>query len=395
MEYEMGKIYLKNGTVSTGIANLENNTVIIEDEKIADVINEKRFNERTLGPDDKVIDVKDAYIAPGFIDTHIHGLHGHDTTDATPKAIHEMSKALIKYGVTSFCPTIYPQAEDDMIKSIKNIVEVMGNEEGAEILGMHLEGPFISRDKLGVMKKEHLREVDLDLMNKLYEAAEGNIAIMTVAPEIKNMRDLALFGTKNGIVMAAGHSNAHYENMVEGMQAGILHSTHFFNAMRRLHHRDPGVVGGIMIHPNISCEIIADGHHVHPAIIKLLLRVKPINKLVLVTDALKPTGQQDGILEANNEEVYLSDGLFRRKEDDTIAGSGLTMIKGVEYLHNEIDLPIVDAVKMAACNPATVISQQFNKGYIIPGKHADITVFDEDFNVKMVMKKGKILSKNL
>jgi N-acetylglucosamine-6-phosphate deacetylase len=391
----MGKIYLKNGAVLTGIANLENNTVVIEDEKISDVISEKRFKEREIGPDDQVIDVQDAYISPGFIDTHIHGLHGHDTTDATPEAIHAMSEALIEYGVTSFCPTIYPQAEDDMLKSIRNIVDVMGNEKGAEILGMHLEGPFISRDKLGVMKKEHLREVDLDLMRKLYDAAEGNITIMTVAPEIKNMRDLALFGTKNNIVMAAGHSNAHYEHMVEGMQAGILHSTHFFNAMRRLHHRDPGVVGGIMIHPNISCEIIADGYHVHPAIINLLLRVKPINKLVLVTDALKPTGQKSGKLIANNEEVYLKDGLFRRKSDDTIAGSGLTMIRGVDYLHNEIDLPVLDAIKMASCNPATVISHQYSKGYIIPGKGADITVFDEDFNIKMVMKAGKILSMNL
>lgn len=391
----MGKIYLKNGTVLTGIASLEHNTVIIEDDKIADVISERRFKERKLNHDDEVIDVNGAYISPGFIDTHIHGLHGYDTTDKTHEAMQQISKALIEYGVTSFCPAIYPQAEKDLIKAISNTIEVMGHEEGAEILGMHLEGPFISRDKHGVLNQEYLSEVDLDYMNRLYEAAKGNITIMTVAPEIKNMRELALFGTKHNIIMAAGHSDATYENMVEGMQAGILHSTHFFNAMRRLHHRDPGVVGGIMIHPSISCEIIADGHHVHPAIIKLLLRVKPINKLVLVTDALKPTGLQSGKLFANDEEVYLKDGLFRRKSDGTIAGSGLTMDRGVKYLNKEIHLPIGDAVKMATSNPAEVINKENEIGYIIPGRYADITVFDDDFNIKMVMKRGKVLKNEM
>jgi len=385
----MATLYLHNATVFTGVALLEKNTVIIRDHKIADVISDERFREDNPNPDGKLYDLKGAFVSPGFIDSHIHGLHGYDTSDGRTEAVLEMSEALINYGVTGFCPTLYPRADDEFVEAIRAVVDAMGKERGATILGLHLEGPFVSRDKIGVLNPKYMKPVDLEAMERYYEAAEGHIRIMTVAPELKNMRELALYGTKKGIVLAAGHSNARYENMVEGMQAGILHSTHFFNAMRRLHHRDPGVVGGIMIHPNVSCEIIADGHHVHPAIIKLLLRVKPINKLVLVTDALRPTGQTSGKLIANGEELYLKEGLFRRKSDDTIAGSALTMIRGVEYLHS-IGLPIDDALRMAACNPATVLSEQIRTGYIIPGKDADITVFDKDFNIKMVMVKGRI-----
>ena len=149
-------------------------------------------------------------------------------------------------------------------------------------------------------------------MERLYEAGQGHITNMTVAPEIKGMRELALYCIKRGIVLQAGHTDATYENMLEGMQAGILHSTHFFNAMSRLHHRDPGAVGAIMIHSELSCEIIADGKHVHPDLIRLLMRDKPVNKVVLVTDSLKPTEQETGTLYANREEVYKSDGVFLR-----------------------------------------------------------------------------------
>src|SRR5262249_5509333 len=155
---------------------------------------------------------------------------------------------------------------------------------------------------------------------------------MTVAPELRGMRELALYALSQNIVLQAGHTDATYENMVEGMQAGILHSTHFFNAMSRLHHRDPGAVGAILIHPDLSCEIIADGHHVHPELVKLLVRDKPTSKIVLVTDALKPTAQTEGPLFANNEEVELKDGFFKRKKDDVIAGSALTMLAGVKNL---------------------------------------------------------------
>ena len=145
----------------------------------------------------------------------------------------------------------------------------MGHEKGAKIMGIHLEGPFISPDKLGVQRPETVKKVDLALMDRLWKASEGHIVNMTVAPELKGMRDLALDCLKKGIVLQAGHTNAEYKHMTEGMQAGILHSTHLFNAMSQMHHRNPGAVGSVLIHPEISCEIIADGVHVHPDLIKL------------------------------------------------------------------------------------------------------------------------------
>ena len=217
------------------------------------------------------------------------------------------------------------------------------------------------------------------------------ISNMTVAPELKNMRDLALYCIKKGIVLQAGHTDAAYENMVEGMQAGILHSTHFFNAMSRLHHRNPGAVGAIMIHPDMSCEIIADGIHVHPELIRLLLRGKPVNKVVLVTDALKPTAQAGGPLVANNEEVLLEDGTFK-KTDGVFAGSCLTMMKGIQNLVSW-EIPIEQAVQMASINPATILGFH-NKGVLIPGHDADITVFDKQYNVLLTMVGGRII-KNL
>lgn len=388
----MKPIYLTNATIYTGITILKNSTIIIEDGKIDNVLSHDRFKKSLIPPGAKVYDMNENIIAPGLVDTHIHGFHGVGTDDTSTEAIIEMSRALAQYGVTGFCPTLYPQAPGQFIKTIKAVVKAMGKEQGAKILGMHLEGPFISRDKLGVQRKEFLSGVDMDLMKRLYKASEGNITIMTVAPELKNMRDLALYCTKRDIVLSAGHSNATYEHMLEGMHAGILHSTHFFNAMRRLHHRDPGVVGAIMIHSHISCEIIPDGFHVHPAIINLLRKEKPTHNIVMVTDALRPTQQTQGILMANGEEVYLDDNIFKRKKDDVIAGSSLLMINGIKNLV-KWGVPIHDAIRMASTNPIRIINRHKTTGSLLPGLDADIVVFDKNYNVQMTMIKGKVVTR--
>jgi N-acetylglucosamine-6-phosphate deacetylase len=372
----------------TGFAAMEHCSVLIEDGLVADVFSEKRFEQKHFGAGANIIDVNGACIAPGFIDTHIHGFGGFGTDDVSADSVIQMSRLLAGFGVTAFNPTIYPSNPPEMLKAVKEIVSAMGREEGARIMGVHLEGPFISPDRLGVQRPETLMPVDLSFMEKLWEAAEGHVINMTVAPELKGMRELALFCIKKRIILQAGHTDAKYENMVEGMQAGILHATHLFNAMSKLDHRNPNAAGAILIHPEMSCEIIADGFHVHPDLFKLLLRDKPVDKIVLVTDALKPTEQKEGPFFANGEEVVFHDGIFHRKIDDVIAGSALTMIRGVKNLV-AFGFSLEDAVKTASFNPANVMRYR-NKGAIIPGHDADLTVFDKDFNILAVVIGGVV-----
>jgi N-acetylglucosamine-6-phosphate deacetylase len=384
----MTPICLHNGTVMTGFAVMEQTAVLVEDDLVADVFSKKRFEQKHFGPDVKVIDVNGAYIAPGFIDTHIHGFGGYGTEDASAESVLEMSRILIQYGVTAFNPTLYPAEPGAMLEAVSRIASAIGKETGARIMGLHLEGPFLSPERLGVQRPETLMQVDLSFMDQLWEASGGHIVNMTVAPEIKGMRELALFCIKKGIVLQAGHTDAKYENMVEGMQAGILHSTHLFNAMSKLDHRNPNAVGAILIHPEMSCEIIADGCHVHPDLFKLLLRDKPIDKIVLVTDGLKPTEQKAGPFYANGEEVVFHDGVFHRKLDDVIAGSALTMIQGIKNLV-AFGFSLDDAVRTAGSNPAQVM-RYARQGSIIPGKDADLVVFDRQFTILVSMAGGVI-----
>lgn len=384
----MKNICLHNGTILSGVSTLEKCAVLIKDGIIEDVFSESRLNQKNLGPDVDVIDVDGAYISPGFIDTHIHGFRGKGTDNPSTDAILQMSESLAQFGVSAFNPTFYPSSEENMIHGIKEVVKAMGHEKGAKIMGIHMEGPFLSPEKLGVQRPETVKKVDLDLMDRLWEASEGHIVNMTVAPELKGMRDLALDCLKKGIVLQAGHTNAEYKHMTEGMQAGILHSTHLFNAMSQLHHRNPGAVGAVLIHPEMSCEIIADGIHVHPDLIRLLIRDKPLDKIVLVTDALTPTEQTEGPLFANGEEVVFKGGCFHRKKDDVIAGSALTMLQGVKNLVS-YGLEPGQAVKCAATNPAQVM-HFYNKGMIIPDKDADVIVFDKNFKLLMSIIGGEI-----
>lgn len=380
-------ICLHNATILTGFSVMKNCAVYIKENKIIDVFSENRFKQKQFNAKVQIINVNGSYIAPGFMDTHIHGIGGFGSDDGLAASILKMSEILPSYGVTSFIPTLYAGKEEELTKNIKAVVKAMGKEKGAHILGIHLEGPFISKERLGVQSEEAVSPVDIKLMERLYKVSKGKIVNMTVAPELKGMRELALYCISKGIILQAGHTNATYNQMVEGMQVRILHTTHLFNAMSRMHHRDPGAVGAVFIHPEMSCELIADGIHIDPNLIKLLVQYKPIDKLVMVTDSLKPTKQNARILYANNEEVYL-DKCFYRKSDNVIAGSALTMIDGFRNLISW-GLNFEQAVHLASTNPAVIMKQEA-KGCIAPGYDADLVVFNEDFHITHTIIDGNI-----
>lgn len=381
---------IHNATILTGFAMMKNCAVLLRQNKIVDVFNEDRFLQKKFRADTEIIDAKGAYIIPGMIDTHIHGIGGYGTEDCSVKSILGMSEKLLEFGVTSFIPTLYAMPREKMLKGIRAIVGAMGKEKGARILGMHLEGPFISPERLGVQLPESLSAVNLDYMDELWEASEGHIINMTVAPELKHMRELALNCLAKGIVLQAGHTNATYKQMLEGMQARIFHVTHLFNAMSRMHHRDPGAVGAVFIHPELSCEIIADGIHIHPDIIKFLLNCKTLDKVVLVTDSLKPTKQDHLPLVANGDEVYL-DKCFYRKSDNVIAGSALTMIDSVRNIVS-YGFRLEEAVHMASTNPARIMKQE-HLGVVAPGYDADLVMIDKDLNVIGTIVQGKFFQR--
>ena len=322
-----------------------------------------------------------AYITPAFIDTHIHGCGGYGTDSFKAEDLLEMSKLLAKEGVCAFAPTLYPNPPEVMLKNIKALLPAFGKETGAKILGFHLEGPFISPDKLGVMKPASAAKADLNLMRSLCEAAEGKIFAVTLAPELENIGSVINFCLEHNILPQAGHTNATYGQMLNGAQSGVHHATHLFNAMRGISHREPGAAGAVILTDKFSFELIADGVHVCPEIVKMVLRLKKPQDLVLITDALKPAGTQGGL--ANGEEVKLEGGCFKRVSDGVTAGSALTMLKGFKNLVSW-GLDIAQAAQAAAGNPARIHKLDF--GELSSGKRAYFNIIDKDLNLlKTVM----------
>ncbi len=381
------ELCLHNATVLTGSSVMKKCAVHIVDGFISDVYNETRFRQKQFSAKVRIIDAKGAFLAPGFIDTHIHGIGGYDANDGTAKSILKMSEILCRYGVTSFVPTVAAAPEKETIAAVKAIVKASGKEKGAKILGIHLEGPFLSPARIGGQMQNGLSQVDLALMERIWKASDGKIINMTVAPELKNMRQLALFCLKKGIVLQAGHTDATYDQMIEGMQAGIMHITHVFNAMRPLHHREPGVVGAALIHPELSCEIIGDGIHVNPHLLTLLMKCKPLNQLVLVTDSLKPSKTPS----AETDELYF-DKCFRRKSDNVIVGSGISMLDGFKNLVSW-GIPVEKAIRIASANPARIMKQE-RKGLIMPGYEADIIVFNKKFEILHTIINGRLIKED-
>jgi N-acetylglucosamine-6-phosphate deacetylase len=380
------KIILGNKII-TPLKIIENGIIVINDGVIEYV---GEGESRDLTSYDNIY--KGEYIVPGFIDIHCHGGNGYDTMDSTYEALKEISKFKAKNGCTGFLVTTVTSSIKDTFKALNNICEYskQSPKEGAEILGVHLEGPFINTMQKGAQREDLIIPPSVEVMKKFIKESGGLIKIVTYAPELDTGFKFTSFLNDNGVIPSAGHSFADYETIISAIRLGLKSSSHIFNQMKGIHHREPGTVGAILTEKNLFAEIIADCIHVHPAIVNLLVKAKGVDKIILITDAMRAAGLQDGTYDLGGLKVIVKNS-EARLESGNLAGGTLTMNRAVKNMVEKMSISIEKSIRMASLNPAQLLGLDKYRGSLTPGKRADIVVLDDNFNVIYTIKKGKVI----
>jgi N-acetylglucosamine-6-phosphate deacetylase len=329
---------------------------------------------------------------PGMIDLHIHGVAGADMMDGTKQALETITLALPREGTTSFLATTITQSSskiEEAIVNVSNFMDSYHQSGNAELLGIHLEGPFISSTHIGAQSGEHISNANIELFMEYYQLAKGRIKVITLAPEIENGFLLVKAASETGVIVSVGHSNATYEQVREAVKCGLSHTTHLYNQMRHMHHREPGAVGAAFLLEQIKVEIIPDGIHVHPLMVKMAYDVIGKDRLIIITDSMRAKGLADGSYELGGQQVTVKDSKATLN-NGTLAGSTLKMIDGLKNIVEYTGCSLHDAIKLTSVNPAKQINVFDRKGSIAEGKDADIVILDENLNIKMTICRGKI-----
>jgi N-acetylglucosamine-6-phosphate deacetylase len=357
---------------------LSGGTVLVEEEKITGI------HPHGYKLIDKVVtfqDHSDNYICPGLIDLHFHGALGKDVMDCNVESLKQIAFHQANCGVTGFLGTTVSSSHEQILKAIESIRKATKLPLPSEILGVHIEGPFLSHEKRGAHDSTYVRETTQEEVHHLLEAASGLRTILSMAPEVgRNMSFIKMLKNK-GVIISIGHSNASYQQALDSFKEGISHATHLLNAMRELHPRDPGVVGAVFDSPEVTAEIIADGVHIHPSLLRLAVSRKGADKICLITDSLKAAGVGDGIYTMGNFELLVKGNEARIKDTGVLAGSVLTLNKAVKNILEWTGVEIHQAVNMASLNPARVLGLDNKIGSIQIGNYANLSVFDKEFNV--------------
>ncbi|RHW38914.1 N-acetylglucosamine-6-phosphate deacetylase [Neobacillus notoginsengisoli] len=341
----------------------------------------------------EVVEIPNSHtVVPGFVDLHIHGAAGADTMDATPEALATMAEALPAEGTTAFLATTITQEHGNIDLALKNAAGYCKADNGpgkAEVVGVHLEGPFINTKRKGAQPEEYILDPDIELFSKWQESADGLIKLVTMAPELENGLEFVEYLDKNGVVASIGHTDAVYEEVEKAVKAGAKHVTHLYNGMRGMHHREPGTAGAALLFKELMVEMIVDGIHIAPKMVKLSVAAKGTDRLLLVTDSMRAKCLNAGVYDLGGQDVTVGDGKVVLA-DGTLAGSILKMNEAVRNVAKFSDLSLLDAVKMASENPARQIGIFGKKGSIAAGKDADLVVLDTGMNVVKTYCRGEL-----
>jgi N-acetylglucosamine-6-phosphate deacetylase len=366
------KTAITAGTLFTPLERIDFPVVLIDDGKITAV--SSRI-ETELPFDTRHLDYPDLVLAPGFIDIHIHGGSGHDVMEADDSALAAVEAGMAKHGVTSYLPTTVTAPENRILRALEHLGKAITQNERtrrSRPLGIHLEGPFISHAKRGVHPPENLVQPSKELFRKYWDASAGTIRVMTIAPELPGAAETITEARQLNVHSSIGHSDATYSQALQGIKAGADHATHTFNAMRPLDHREPGILGAVLSDDRLTADLIADGVHVDPSIVKLFLQAKGPERAILITDAISATGMPDGIYKLGSFEVEVRGN--RCEYQGRLAGSVLTLDRAVRNVMSFAGWRLQEAIRLATFNPARMLGITSQKGIVAPGSDADLVL---------------------
>src|SRR5271170_5199063 len=367
--------------------SIANPVVVFEDGVIASM--DSRANAEQ--PSTNQLDFPGCTLAPAYFDIHIHGSAGCDVMEGTPQAFSTVGKFLASHGVGAYLPTTVTAPVDVTLRSLERMSALIGRDtEGARALGIHIEGPFLSPHKKGAHPANLLLTPSLELFDRMWEAAQGKIRLMTIAPELPNAEEVIAHATALGVRVSMGHSDADTDAAKRGIAAGAVTATHTFNAMRRFDHRDPGLLGEVLANDDLFAELICDGLHVHPDAVRIYWKSKGPERAMLITDAISAAGMPDGNYKLGELDVRVVNGKCIIGED-TLAGSTLTLDRAVRNFAEFTGASIDDVSKLASRNPARMTGLDAEAGLLAVGRAADITVLSAGNEVVETILRGRCL----
>ena len=376
-------LVLENAGVVLPDRVLERGTVVIESGMIKAVHESYRSVTQA-----EVIDLSGLILLPGFIDFHIHGAIGVDVMEATPESLGEASRYLATQGVTSWMPTFVPASDESYARGIRAIAESMKSSAGARVLGVHYEGPFVNSAQCGALHVEYFKTysgpADLDAL----PVGADMIRMITLAPEVAGGVELVRELKRRGWVISIGHTRASLELLAQAFAAGAHHMTHFMNAMAPLHHRNPGPIAWGLANEDVDIDMIADGIHLHPYMLRLLLQVKGVKSISLISDAIAAAGKGDGDYNIWGETISVKDGRTANAAG-SIAGSVISMLDAVRLLLS-LGVSYVDVAHLASTNPARLLGLSHECGTLEPGKRADLVALDHSGNITLALTNGHV-----